>query len=221
MTRATTSSTSAMFQPYLDNRTSVIESQRLIEENIPPTGVAVFFVPSMLTPLFISPDDIIKEGKLFVLKPGAVLPEGLISAEKASDAAQLSTVLGRTFSMRKMLNLGVRIIVISESDHRARTDNPKVFVEEKEVNLISERYSENFSFHVISSVTYQQLNNEICAATYYSDSQIVAIRASQIHKPSIASTEVVKNPDISALLDLLAAEKIPHPIQPAQLGHNV
>lgn len=192
------------------NRLIVIERQRCIENDMKRGDEAVFFVPSMLTPLFINPDDIEfdPQDNLFKLKPGKTLPKGLIPADKASNPAELSAVLGRAVSIQKMLKSGVKITVLIEKQDRSQVGNATENVDDTQIKLIQEKYP-NFRVYVLPEGVYEENKNGICAATYFKENRIVGIRASQIHKPNMPTTEVVENPNTAPLNELLT-NILPH-----------
>lgn len=180
-------------------RKDIVGTQREIEIDVALSradgklGAAIFFVPTMLTPLYINPDDVFQDSDgLFKLKEGKRLPEGLIPPEKAADPAQLSTVLGRVLSMRDMLEEGLPITVFLVNRGRPRVDNKAENVVWAEGSLI-ERYKERLKIVDITKEEYEQNKDSIAAASYLWWDQKGKMReavffASQINVPDRATS---------------------------------
>lgn len=153
-------------------RKDIVGTQREIELDVARSradgkmGAAIFFVPTPLTPLFINPDDVFQDSDgLFKLKQGKRMPEGLIPPEKAEEAAQLSTVLGRVLSMRDMLEAGLPITVFLVNSGRPRVDNKAENVVPAQGSLI-ERYKERWKIVEMTKEEYDQNKDSIAAASY-------------------------------------------------------
>jgi hypothetical protein len=93
-------------------RTDVVNRQYSIEIKMAKhaeKGAAVFFVPSLLTPMFVNRKHVEKNAasQLFQLKQGPeadkTIPDGLIPQNKLDDPQQLSTVLQRVISINELL----------------------------------------------------------------------------------------------------------------------
>lgn len=199
------------------NRIEVVGKQYEVEKLVAKStkGAAVFVVPSILTPLFISPEAVIFD-ELFKLKPGyeKAIPEGLIPEEKLKDPAQLSTVLARVLAVVEMLNSGINIIVLHVDAERKKADKKMGFVDKKQVLELMNKYPKKLSFTTISDADYQRYKDKVCAATYcYNDgtgSHTVGIDATQINSATTSQNWGIRTAqeakDKLAQLDLLLSE---------------
>jgi|GEM_PF-4851286 hypothetical protein len=114
-------------------RIEIVGSQYEIELEVAKAlrAAVVFFVPTMLTPLFFNPDDIYfdEKDKLFKLGDGVEVPTGLMPPEKANDPAQLSTVLARVKPMWKMMKkINIFITIVTANMERPQIGNKEADV---------------------------------------------------------------------------------------------
>lgn len=122
-------------------RVGVVSEQREVEEKL-AAGKAIFAVPSLLTPMFISPKYVTYDEKDSLYKLNttdkSVLPAGLIPESKLQDPAQLSTVLGRVLSVHGMLARGIEITILHTQKERQKADNKPGHVDAAEIHLLTQ-----------------------------------------------------------------------------------
>lgn len=171
----------------VEARVSVVTEQREFEEKL-AAGKAVFAVPSLLTPMFISPKHVIYDEKdsLYKLNTNdkSVIPDGLIPESKIQDPAQLSTVLGRVLSVRNMLERGIEITILYVQKERPKADNKVGHVDPAEIHVLTQQFK-NLHLKPIEAKLYDEFKTKVCAATYWYDDKGVdtyfGVDASQIN----------------------------------------
>jgi hypothetical protein len=167
-------------------RVVVVSKQKELEDKL-ESGVAVFVVPTLLTPMHIDPQYVYLDEKdnLYKLTTAnnSPIPDGLISEEKLRDPKQLSTVLGRVLSVHEMLKRGIEITIICAHSERAKADNKEGFVDRKQIDTLQERYAKNLHIKFIDKHLFEQYSQQVCAATYYDEKNATfsGIDASQIN----------------------------------------
>jgi hypothetical protein len=173
-------------------RLEVVGKQFEIENAVAQSkkGLAVFVVPTILTPMFIDPEAVTNENGLHTLKKGCGIPDGLVPEEKAKDPLQLATVLARVLSFRAMLEQGIIMIVMLVEPERKKADKKMGFVDKEQVMELVNSYPDQLHFVTISKndyEDYEDYKDKVCAATYFfyegHSLQIVGIDATQINAP--------------------------------------
>ncbi len=190
-------------------RVGVVSEQREVEEKL-AAGKAIFAVPSLLTPMFISPKHVIYDEKDSLYKLNttdkSVIPDGLIPESKLQDPAQLSTVLGRVLSVRNMLARGIEITILHAQKERPKADNKPGHVDAAEIHLLTQQYK-NLHLKLIDEKLYEEFKTRVCAATYWYDDKgvdaYVGIDASQINSATANHDWGVKRDH--AMIDKLEA----------------
>lgn len=168
-------------------RVEVVSEQRNVEEKL-TSGKAIFAVPSLLTPMYINPKHVIYDEKdsLYKLVENdlTLIPVGLIPEAKMRDPAQLSTVLGRVISVRKMLERAIEMTILYTQKDRPKADNKEGFVDSTEINLLVQQFK-NCHLVPIDAKLYDEYKTKVCAATYFYDDNgvdtYVGIDANQIN----------------------------------------
>lgn len=196
------------------NRIEVVGEQHKIEKQVASAkkGAAVFVVPSLLTPLFISPDAVLFDG-IHKLKEGSeqAIPDGLIPEEKMKDPKQLDTVLARVLTVMAMLKAGVNVVVLHVDEERKKADKKMGFVNKKRILELTEQFAKNLLLVPIADADYQNYKDKVCAATYYFDADktySIGIDATQINSAVTSQnwgvrTEAVAIAKIDNLNELL------------------
>ena len=179
-------------------RVALVEAQRLTEkelaqqskENVP--GAVAFFVPDLLTPLFPRVDIIYQDptDNLFKFSGGDGLSVGLMSAEKAGNAEQLSSVLGRCLSMQEVLEEGVPVIIFAVNPIRkqVKPGDPLAPVDAMPGSLL-ERYKERLTIVPITPEEYEENKLKIPAASYVLQNGMACYFISQINHPHEISSD--------------------------------
>lgn len=211
-----------MFNPESENRIKVVGEQCEIEHAVANSkiGKAVFFVPTLLTPMYIPLEavEIDREAQLYRLKPDYPIPDGLIPQEKLENPEQLNTVLERVLSVNGMLEKGSDIIILYVNRERKKVDGKEGFVDDSNIKALEKEYSNSLKLVAISETQYETYKESgVCAATYYYDSRqdteqsiplIKGVNATQIREPNtpnpwnILEGEAVK-PSVDSLNKLL------------------
>lgn len=185
MLAALNAETNKQLDDEAQSRKKIVGEQREIEEQLAAdkNGRAIFFVKFPLTPLYISPDAVQfnEQSKLYELKPNHpdAIPAGLIPEEKLKDPEQLSTVLGRVLTLKKLEENPVIIFYVKHRENVDRTQF-EVFCK-KRPNFILQQIDE--------AKDYTPFIGKISEATYaYRDKSEASIRqcifATQIIDPN-------------------------------------